>query len=342
MHTSVCFPSQLVDSLRPQRSVGKSKNNSKTHNAKQVGKFKNSNKNYSKGKQAENEEELSSPRAFGGQVSPETSPTPSGGRKKSFKNIKQQQREVSRQMKANKGKGGFSSFEPLDEDAENQRRQSALETQKLKEQAEREVLSHSLQVLSAENRDGGGSDDAASRGSLADTAALDDDNDAAFSFDLFEESEDQLAVRASAQALRCTVYSSVQEKERRRLQALEEHKARLGGVDLLAEKMAAATIDQQLEEEAILADDTAPRSSYSGRYASFDPDELDAVITFSFGCGCVFLAIHTNSGHGSVACAEDAGQTFQHRRPSGVGCVTGQHTHPTPTTGAQGRQHESC
>ena len=71
-----------------------------------------------------------------------------------------------------------------------------------------------------------------------------------------------------------------QEKERRRLQALEEHKARLGGIDPLAEKTAAAKIDQQEEEEAILADDTAPRSSYSGRYASFDPDELDAVVAF--------------------------------------------------------------
>ncbi len=59
--------------------------------------------------------------------------------------------------------------------------------------------------------------------------------------------------------------------------ALEEHNARLGGVDVLAEKMAVATIDKQAEEEAILADDMAPRSSYMGRYSSFDPDELDAV-----------------------------------------------------------------
>ncbi len=59
--------------------------------------------------------------------------------------------------------------------------------------------------------------------------------------------------------------------------ALEEHNARLGGVDVLAEKMAVATIDKQAEEEAILADDMAPRCSYMGRYASFDPDELDAV-----------------------------------------------------------------
>jgi hypothetical protein len=68
-----------------------------------------------------------------------------------------------------------------------------------------------------------------------------------------------------------------QEKERRRLAALEEHNARLGGVDVIAEKLASATIDQKAEEEAILADDMAPRSCYRGRYASFDPDELDAV-----------------------------------------------------------------
>jgi|LauGreDrversion4_2_1035121.scaffolds.fasta_scaffold517546_2 hypothetical protein len=68
-----------------------------------------------------------------------------------------------------------------------------------------------------------------------------------------------------------------QEKERRRLVALEEHNARLGGVDAISQKLASATIDQKAEEEAILADDMAPRSSYSGRYASFDPDELDAV-----------------------------------------------------------------
>jgi hypothetical protein len=200
MHTSVCFPSQLVDSLRPQRSAGKSKNNSKaqTHNTKQGGKFKNSNKSNGKGKQAEKEEELSSPRASGGRGSPENTPPSSGGRKKSFKNLKQQEREFMRQKKANKGKGGFSSFEPLDEDAEEKRRQSVLETQKLKEEAEIVELSKSLQALNAKNRDGSGSDDAASRGSVADTAALDDDTEATYSFDLFEESEDQLAVRASA------------------------------------------------------------------------------------------------------------------------------------------------
>jgi hypothetical protein len=71
-----------------------------------------------------------------------------------------------------------------------------------------------------------------------------------------------------------------QEKERRRLLALEEHNARLGGVDVIAEKLATATIDQKAEEEAIFADDMAPRSSYSGRYASFDPGELDAVSAF--------------------------------------------------------------
>ncbi len=73
--------------------------------------------------------------------------------------------------------------------------------------------------------------------------------------------------------------------------------------------MAAATIDQQVEEEAILADDTAPRSSYSGRYSSFDPDELDAVMLSTPCCGRFFLMIHANLGHGSVACTEDAGQT---------------------------------
>lgn len=203
LHTSVCFPSQLVDSLRPQRAVGKNKNKGKAVNTKQGGKFKNSNKNNSKGNQAENEEELSSPRASGGRGSPETTPPPSGGRKKAFKNQKQQQRELMRQMKANKGKGkgGFSSFEPLDEDAEEQRRQSVLESQKLKEEAEMQALSQGSQALSAESRDGERSDDAASRGSVADAEALDDDIEPTFAaFDLFEESEDQTAVRARMHA----------------------------------------------------------------------------------------------------------------------------------------------
>jgi len=88
-----------------------------------------------------------------------------------------------------------------------------------------------------------------------------------------------VAVRACARAARRHVYvdSGLQEKERRRLLALEEHNAKLGGVDTIAERMAIVTIDQKAEEEAILADDLAPRSSYSGRYASFDPNELDAV-----------------------------------------------------------------
>jgi hypothetical protein len=73
-------------------------------------------------------------------------------------------------------------------------------------------------------------------------------------------------------------YFSDQEKKRRSLLALEEHNARLGGVDLSAEKAAIAAIEQKAEEEDILADDMAPRSSYAGRYASFDPSELDAVI----------------------------------------------------------------
>ena len=46
MHTSVCFPTQLVDSLRPQRSAGKNKNKSKVQVAnKQGGKFNKGNKN---------------------------------------------------------------------------------------------------------------------------------------------------------------------------------------------------------------------------------------------------------------------------------------------------------
>jgi hypothetical protein len=53
-------------------------------------------------------------------------------------------------------------------------------------------------------------------------------------------------------------------------------------VDTLAEKMAITKIDQTAEEEAILADDIAPRSAYNGRYASFDPEELDTVIAALF------------------------------------------------------------
>ena len=83
-------------------------------------------------------------------------------------------------------------------------------------------------------------------------------------------------------------YFSDQEKERRRLLALEEHNARLGGVDLSAEKAAIAAIEQKAEEEDILADDMAPRSSYAGRYASFDPNELDAVIASTPKCLIVF------------------------------------------------------
>jgi hypothetical protein len=44
---------------------------------------------------------------------------------------------------------------------------------------------------------GTGSDDAASRGSVPDVGALDDDDEPAYGFDdLFEESEDQVAVRS--------------------------------------------------------------------------------------------------------------------------------------------------
>jgi hypothetical protein len=101
-----------------------------------------------------------------------------------------------------------------------------------------------------------------------------------------------VCARARARAARRHVYidSRPQEKERRRLLALEEHNAKLGGVDTIAERMAIVTIDQKAEEEAILADDLAPRSSYSGRYASFDPNELDAVSAVQsnaaagFGC----------------------------------------------------------
>ena len=71
-------------------------------------------------------------------------------------------------------------------------------------------------------------------------------------------------------------YFSDQEKERRRLMALEEHNARLGGVNLSAEKAAIAAIEQKAEEEDILADDMAPRSSYVGRYASFDAAQAKA------------------------------------------------------------------
>ncbi len=88
--------------------------------------------------------------------------------------------------------------------------------------------------------------------------------------------------------------------------ALEEHNARLGGVDVLAEKMAVATIDKQAEEEAILADDMAPRSSYMGRYSSFDPDELDAVTFASLHTGFILLTPYLKSGHGAITRAEDA------------------------------------
>ena len=128
-----------------------------------------------------------------GHASPETSPPPSGGKKKPFKNYKQQQREFARLKKANKGKGGFSNFEMLDEEAEEERRQAVLDIQKKKEEIDMNELS---QALSATNRDGAGSDDAASRGSVPDVGALDDDDEPAFGFDLFEESEDQVAVRS--------------------------------------------------------------------------------------------------------------------------------------------------
>jgi len=191
MHTSVCFPSQLVDSSRPQRSAGKVKHKSKAANTNGANPNKGGiGKNSRRGNDAENEDEIS-PRASGGRGSPESSPPPSGGKKKQFKNLKQQQREWQRQKKANKGKGGFSNFEQLDEDAEEERRRSVLEALQEKKAANDEELSRGL---SAEKRDGAGSDDAASRGSVADAGALDDVNDEPFAFDLFEESEDQLAV----------------------------------------------------------------------------------------------------------------------------------------------------
>ena len=187
MHTSVCFPAQLVDSLRPQRSAAKNKNKGKGQANQQGGKFKKGGKNNNKGNQAQAEDELSSPRASGGRGSPETTPPPASGKKKQL-NIKQQQREWQKQKKANKGKGGFTNFELLDENAEEERRQAALEAQKVKEEALSEASS-------AHVRDGGGSDDAASRGSVADAAELDGDDEAPF-MDLFEESEEQLAVSA--------------------------------------------------------------------------------------------------------------------------------------------------
>jgi hypothetical protein len=195
MHTSVCFPAQLVDSLRPQRS-SKSKNKNKANNNKLGGKGNKGGKNNGKRNQAESEDDLPSPRQSGGQGSPDTSPPPSGGKKKAFKNIKQQQREFQRLKKANKGKGGFSNFEMLDEDAEEQRRQAVLEVQMTKEEAQKQALTD---ALNAASREGAGSDDAASRGSLADADALDDVDEPTFSgFDLFEESDEQSAVRASA------------------------------------------------------------------------------------------------------------------------------------------------
>ncbi len=193
MHTSVCFPAQLVDSLRPQRS-NKSKNKTKAQNNKQGGKGKKGGKNNGKRNQAESDDECAAPEEPAGHASPETSPPPSGGKKKQFKNYKQQQREFARLKKSNKGKGGFSNFEMLDEEAEEERRQAALELQKKKEDIDMNELS---QALSATNRDGAGSDDAASRGSVADVDALDGDDEApAFGFDdLFEESEEDKAVR---------------------------------------------------------------------------------------------------------------------------------------------------
>jgi hypothetical protein len=195
MHTSVCFPAQLVDSLRPQR-YSKSKNKTKAqNNNKKGGKGGKGGKNNGKRNQAESEEDLPSPRAPAGKASPETSPPPSGGKVKTM-SYKQQQREFQRQKKANKGKGGFSNFEMLDEDAEEKRRQEVLERQKAKEDAETEALA---QASGAANGAGAGSDDA---GGAADTEAPDDADEPAFSgFDLFEESEDQLAVRATARLL---------------------------------------------------------------------------------------------------------------------------------------------
>jgi hypothetical protein len=199
MHTSVCFPTQLVDSLRPQRSACKNKNKSNAHNSKQGSKFKSKgNKSDSRKNQASNEgEELQSPRACAGRGSPETTPPPSAVKKKQFKNIKQQEREWQRQKKASKRNGGFSSFELLDEDAEEERRRSWLVIQKAKEDSEKQTSSEGA---GAHNHDGGGSDDAASRGSIPDAGALDGDlDDAPFCFDLFEDTEDQKAVRDSPQ-----------------------------------------------------------------------------------------------------------------------------------------------
>ena len=207
MHTSVCFPAQLVDSLRPQR-YSKSKNKTKAqNNNKKGGKGGKGGKNSGKRNQAESEEDMPSPRAPAGKASPETSPPPSGGKIKQM-SYKQQQREFQRQKKANKGKGGFSNFEMLDEDAEEKRRQEVLERQKAKEDAETEALA---QASGAANGDGAGSDDAAANGDgagsddaggAADAEAPDDVDEPAFSgFDLFEETEDQLAVRATARLL---------------------------------------------------------------------------------------------------------------------------------------------
>ena len=74
MHTSVCFPTQLVDSLRPQRS-NKSKNKTKAQNNKQGGKGKKGGKNNGKRNQAESDDEgaAAAPEEPAGHASPETS-----------------------------------------------------------------------------------------------------------------------------------------------------------------------------------------------------------------------------------------------------------------------------
>jgi len=106
-----------------------------------------------------------------------------------------------------------------------------------------------------------------------------------------------------------------------------------GGVGAGAARMADIIIDQTAEEDAILADDIAPRSSYSGRYASFDTGELDAVAAAA-AAGLASERLTLASGHVAVARVQHAEQTLLPRRPASLGRIPGQLAHPPPAAAA--------
>jgi hypothetical protein len=106
-----------------------------------------------------------------------------------------------------------------------------------------------------------------------------------------------------------------------------------GGVGAGAERMADIIINQKAEEKANLADDIAPQSSYSGRYASFDPDELDAVAAAA-AAGLASERLTHASGHVAAARGQHAEQALLPRRPASLGRIPSQLAHPPPAAAA--------